>query len=473
MRRPTFPPTRPAARDVSRRAFLTSIALGATAVGLTGCTVVHGGAVAADQQGLRLNKDPAPGRARNIEIYNIWGGRTGNAWVAIAELYEQSQSHTGVRVTYAPGSGPAGDVQLRLQTAIAAGTPPDVAFVTPDQYPQLVGFGVVTELDHYLERAGLGASDYVPAVWQQMNATGHVYSMPGMVDVNFPLFWNKKVFAAAGLDPDVPPETIDDLERMSDTILQKSGSRITRIGAVPWNWYGYSNSLFTLGFAFGGKFMSDDNEVATPDDDNVVQALTWMCDYAKKVGGAGSLAITSPGQSLPDIATGHLGMAPMTATDAQNVYANGNPKTVELGSALFPYAAGLGSKGSATWLGGWNMFIPNKASDPDAAWDFVQFASASDAGTSENFAKQTAVSAMEHSPVMTKLAADPKLSVYRESLITCKNVRPTIPVAAAYASQLDVLVASAVFGQLTPKQALQKAASRINGEWDDFRKEHP
>lgn len=468
--RPPFPPTRPAARDVSRRAFLAAIAGGTAALALTGCAVVSGGAVSAGQQGFRLSKDPAPGRRNTIEMYNIWGGTLGNAWVLLADLYEKSQSHTAVRVTYAPLSG---STQIRLQTSIAAGTPPDVAFCTPDEYPQLAGYGVITPLDGYMAKAGLVEKDYAPAVWNQMTQTGKIYAHPVLVDVNFPLFWNKRVFEDAGLDPETPPKTIDELDAFSDRILKKDGNRVTRIGTVPWDYYGFSNSMFTAGFAFGGKFMSDDNQVATPDDPNVIQGLQWMCDYAKKVGGASHLAVTPPSATLPSIASGNVGMAPMTTTDAVNVYTNGDKETVELGAALFPYAEGLGSPGSATWLGGYDMFIPSKAQNPDAAWDFVQFATVSDAGTRANFTNGTLLPGYTASPALGEFQRDDKVAIYREGLITCKNIRPTIPVAGVYSGSLDIAVSAAVYGQMTPEAALKKVAGQVNSALDQYRKEHP
>lgn len=467
--RPQFPLTRPAARDLSRRAFLAALAAGAATVGIAGCTVVSGGAVAPDQRGLQLSKEPAPGRRRTVEMYNIWGGTLGNAWVQLADLYERSQRHTGVRVTYAPLSG---NTQIRLQTAIAAGTPPDLAFCTPEEYPQFAGYGVVEPLGARLKAAGLGQADFAPAVWRQMTATDDVYAMPVLVDVNFPLFWNKKVFADAGLDPEVPPTTIDDLERFSAAILQKRGSQVTRIGTVPWDYYGFSNSMFTMGFAFGGSFMSDDNQEATPDHPNIVQALRWMVDYAKRVGGASRLALTSPSQTLPTIASGNVGMAPMTTTDARNVFANGDPAKVELGSALFPYAEGLGSRGSATWLGGYDLFIPKDSHDHDAAWDFLQFATVSDRGTDSNFRYGTLLPGWSESPVLREFEQDPEIAIYREGLLTAKNIRPTIPVASTYATALDVQVSSAVYGQITPERALAKVKATVNQAFDAFRKEN-
>ncbi|WIB76654.1 extracellular solute-binding protein [Curtobacterium sp. MCPF17_002] len=468
--RPPHPPTRPAARDVSRRAFLAAIAAGGAAIGLAGCTVISGGAVAADQQGIRLSKDPAPGRAHVVEMYNIWGGTLGNAWVLLAELYEQSQSHTGVRVTYAPLSG---NTQIRLQTAIAAGTPPDLAFCTPEEYPQFAGYGVVTRLDGYMRKAGLTEQDYAPAVWKQMTATDGIWAHPVLVDVNFPLFWNKLVFADAGLDPEAPPKTIDELDRFSDAILKKDGRRVTRIGTIPWDYYGFSNSMFTLGFAFGGKFMSDDNQVATPDDDNIVQGLQWMCDYAKKVGGASQLAVTAPSQTLPSIASGNVGMAPMTTTDSSNVFKQGDKAKVELGAALFPYAEGLGKPGGATWLGGYDLFIPKESTEHDAAWDFLQFATTSDAGTEANFENATLLPGYTESPVLDEFRKDPTVAVYREGLLAARNIRPTIPVASTYATALDVAVSSAIYGQTTPERALKSVAAQVNSALDEFRKEHP
>ncbi|MFZ6990260.1 ABC transporter substrate-binding protein [Curtobacterium sp. RRHDQ66] len=467
--RPPHPPTRPAARDVSRRAFLAAIAAGTATIGLAGCTVISGGAVADDQQGLKLSKDPAPGRAHVVEMYNIWGGTLGNAWVELADLYEKSQSHTGVRVTYAPLSG---NTQIRLQTAIAAGTPPDLAFCTPEEYPQFAGYGVVEPLGARIKAAGLGADNFAPAVWKQMTATDDIYAMPVLVDVNFPMFWNKKVFASAGLDPETPPKTIDELEAFSDKILQKRGNQVTRIGTVPWDYYGFSNSMFTFGFAFGGKFMSDDNMEATPDDPNIVQALQWMVDYAKKVGGASHLALTSPSQTLAPIASGNIGMAPMTTTDAQNVYRSGDKAKVELGATLFPYAEGLGSPGSATWLGGYDLFIPKDSKEHDSAWDFLQFATVSDAGTQSNFEWGTLLPGWSDSPVLAEFQKDPNIAVYREGLLTAKNIRPTIPVASTYATALDVQVSSAIYGQITPERALAKVKASVNAAFDEFRKEN-
>lgn len=455
--------TRTPSWALSRRSVLLAAVAGVAGAGaLSGCQVIDDGVNAENLSGA-LNKQPAPGRPRTIEMYNQWGGLAGQAWVAVAELYEEIQDEVGVRITYAP---PTADTQVRLLTSIAAESPPDVAFVLPEHYPQLTGLGVVTDLGPYLAADGLGEADFNPAIWEAMSLTGSVYSMPAMVDPNFPLFYNRTVLEDAGLDPDVPPVTLDDLTEMSEAILQRNGNQVTRIGTMPWNYYGYSNSLYTIGFAFGARFVSEDNDRVITESPEVVTALEWICDFATNMGGAGNVAVSQPGYSLPVLGTGNVGLMPMTAGDARNLALNGD---VDLGSAPFPYAEGAGQRGSATWIGGWNMFIPSKAGDPDAAWDFIRWVTTSDEGTAQTYESMSNIPGVAQSPALDELADDPVLGVFAEVLRDAQNVRPTIPVAATLSQQLDIYVGQAVFGQVTPQQAMQRVSDIANAAWDEFR----
>src|SRR5690606_38374013 len=106
---------------------------------------------------------------------------------------------------------------------------------------------------------------------------------------------NKKLFESVGLDPDKQPETVEELEEYSAKLLKKDGPNVTQIGTIPWDWYGYSNSMFTWGWSFGGSFYDKEKELATPDHDNNIRALEWLVKYAKSVGGAERVTVTPPG----------------------------------------------------------------------------------------------------------------------------------------------------------------------------------
>ncbi len=76
-------------------------------------------------------------------------------------------------------------------------------------------------------------------------------------DANFGFFWNKQVFKAAGLDPEQPPKTLDELTQINSRLNKSSGGAIERMGILPWTAYGSANAIFTWGWIFGGEFFDE------------------------------------------------------------------------------------------------------------------------------------------------------------------------------------------------------------------------
>jgi multiple sugar transport system substrate-binding protein len=446
---------------------LLATSLGLGLAGATGCQVIKGGVGDVKEVG-GLSKDPAPGRPETIEWYNQFGAASGRALVRLAAEFEKSQDQIGVKVTYAPQA--TADVQARLLTALAAEDPPDVAFVLPEGATQLAAHGVMTDLAPYLKRDGFGEKDFLAPVWQQMADGAHVWATRLMLDVNFPLYWNKNLFAKSDLDPDVGPKTVDDVERMSKKILKRNGNQVTTAGMTPWSFYGYSNSIFTWGFAFGGTFLSDDGQEVTADHPNNVTALEWMTDYAKSLGGPDRVSVEPPGSTLPAIALGHLGMQPMTTPDLKLVR-SASPK-IKLGYTDMPYAEGSGKPGSATWLGGWSLFIPSKAKHPHAAWEFIKWLTVSPDGTTKSFREGSNIPTVTSSPGTRLAAKDVNAAPYVAALRQATNTRPNIPVSTELFSELEIVVANAVYGRQTAKSALKQASDTANAAWDKFRKEN-
>src|SRR6202011_4464778 len=93
------------------------------------------------------------------------------------------------------------------------------------------------------------------------------------------LYYNKTQMSAAGLDPNKPPTTTDELDAMADKLTIKSGAKTTQMGFVPWAMQG---SLYTYGWIFGGEFYDPAKDVVTLDHPQIIKALEWMVSYAKK-----------------------------------------------------------------------------------------------------------------------------------------------------------------------------------------------
>lgn len=145
-----------------------------------------------------------------------------------------------------------------------------------------------------------------------------------------------------------------------------------RLGLIPWGVYGYANSLFTWGWAFGGEFYDEEHQKITANDPRIVQALEWMCKYAQQYGFEQVVTLQSTfgnAQQNPFI-VGKQVMQLMHLSGIADLdqYA----PSLEYGMAPIP---GLqGADGSAAWVGGWTLSIPSGVTDPAkrrAALEFI------------------------------------------------------------------------------------------------------
>lgn len=107
----------------------------------------------------------------------------------------------------------------RLLTAIRGGNAPDVVNVTPFMIPKFVNEDVLVSVDDIKE----GLSDeYVEAFWNAGVINGKAYAIPFYGSVPSVII-NTKVFKEAGLDPEDPPQTWEEVKEYSHIIKEKTG----------------------------------------------------------------------------------------------------------------------------------------------------------------------------------------------------------------------------------------------------------
>ncbi len=453
---------------LTRREALKALGLGATGLALAGCNVTIGKPPAGLSSS--LGKDPARGRKTILEIYSVFSGTVQAGWIELARKYEGIQQDVGIKITYAPAAGGGGSDNPKLFTAIAGNESPDLANLTPFSTPQWADLGIMTDLTSYMKRDGLGEDDFFPVAWHDMNYKGKVWQLQWDADPNFPFFWNKDLFAKVGLDPNKLPATVDEMDEMSKKINQLKNGYVTRIGTIPWGPYGFSNSLFTWGWAFGGEFYDPAKQEVTPDNDYIVKALEWMVNYAKTVGGADRVAVSPPNLQLPPFSTGNVALTELVSPNYRDIIA-ANPH-MHIGAGLIPYQPpGASQPGAGAWIGGWSMFIPTGAKHPDEAWQFLKWLSATAEGTKAQWDTVGFPPTYKKAPVLEEIKKDPVMGPYYTTLVTAQHSRPALPVGAFYAAQLDQLVSDALYGKVKPLEALQIVKQNTMKEWERFRRE--
>lgn len=454
-------------RLMTRRSAMRALGgagLGAAALALPGCTFTKG---EKSVESLGLSKKPAGGRKVDIEIYSLWGSTIGQGFVDLAKEYEKIQDDVGVRVTYAPSTAQG---QQKLFTAIAGHQAPDIAQLVPLQTPQWAALGIMTDLTDYFTADGLSQDDFLPPAWHDMVFEDRIWQLQWDADANFPFFWNQDLFEKSGLDPDKPPKTIDEMDEMSKKLTKKSGGRVTQIGVIPWNQYGMANSVYTWGWAFGGDFYDLEKGEVTCDSEYVVKALEWICKSAKDVGGADNVSVSPPGVTLHYFGTGNVGMSSLVTPNLADIKA-AKPK-MKIGNTLWPYQPpGASKPGQAAWLGGWSAFVPKGSKHPKEAWDFMKWWSATDQGTAASYKGTGFPPAYTKSSALNAMKKDDIGKPYYDVMFATQHSRPAMEVADFYSAQLDEQASRALYGQMTPYQAMKKVKADTQKELERFNRE--
>ena len=123
----------------------------------------------------------------------------------------------------------------------------------------------------------------------QYSIGGELYGMPFVADTNI-LYWRTDLFEEAGLDPNDPPETYDELREYAlllttdvngnhpgDEGFDPNNIEVYGIGfkgvaglASSWEWYNYL-------YAFGGDLFDEDYNVIV-DSPEAIASLQWVVD---------------------------------------------------------------------------------------------------------------------------------------------------------------------------------------------------
>jgi multiple sugar transport system substrate-binding protein len=153
-----------------------------------------------------------------VELWHWWASPVRRNGVRrIIAMCEQKLPNIKVTDTVKP----YGDTWTANVAAVAAGTGmPDVIVSDRPTLPKDAADGVYTNLQAWATRDGVTRDQFYGWAWDQTLYKGETYGIPFETDVRV-LFWNKQAFKEAGLDPEVPPKTWDDLWAYADKLDKK------------------------------------------------------------------------------------------------------------------------------------------------------------------------------------------------------------------------------------------------------------
>lgn len=325
----------------------------------------------------------------------VWGLQSGKETAGLdAQVAEFERRNPDIDVSLL--SIGAGNMNpQKLMTSIVGGVAPDI--INQDRFTigDWASRDTFTPLDTFINAQSkndpyaIRKENYYPATWQEAVYKGRPYGIPTGVDDRL-LFYNRKAFLEAGLDPNRPPRTWEELKQYAKklTKLNKDGT-YKRIGFIP----NYGNSwLYLYSWQNGGEFMSRDGRTSTLNNEYSTEALKYMVSVYDELGGYDKVNVFQSGfQSAEQdpFFTGKIGMVingswvvPQIARYAPGLdFAVAPPpvpaerlKDVAQNKGRF-----AGQPPYITWIGGYSFAIPRGSKHPQEAWRFIQWMNSLDA----------------------------------------------------------------------------------------------
>ena len=143
----------------------------------------------------------------------------------------------------------------KLISAVVAGTPPDVAIIRSSGQALAIKSAIQPLDDKIAKARAFKKADYADAQWDQYLWKGKVYAIPAMENgARGALAYNKKTFTEAGLNPNQPPKTVDEVMRAHERLTKEEGGQLKQIGFDSWDAMSLEGFLELWGTGYGAKW---------------------------------------------------------------------------------------------------------------------------------------------------------------------------------------------------------------------------
>ena len=172
-------------------------------------------------------------------------------------------------------TAPYGEIVNQVINQAGGGDMPDMMFGESTWVPTLVDAGLAIPVSEVFDEEYLNKFDQNALESCMMD--GEVCGLP-MYDCAFMLFYNKDLFEQAGLDPNTPPTTYDEMLEMAEKLSQlttEDGNKVYAFGQTTSSVAISGSALNSMIFNFGGTVL-DENGQLSIDNQGFKDAITML-----------------------------------------------------------------------------------------------------------------------------------------------------------------------------------------------------
>lgn len=298
--------------------------------------------------------------AEDLVMWERSGGNAGMVDALVAAWNEKNPDRK-INLTYIPHT----EMVPKLAQAIASGEVPDLMGLDLIYGPQFASAGQLEDVTSYFD-GDATIKTASPGHIKVATYDGKLYGVPLYADVSA-LFWNKDLFKKAGLDPEKPPTSLQEIHDYA--------KKITGVEEGVYGYYLAGNcagcNIFTFGpliWASGGKIEPLDANDEPLTGDNLIKVLEWARMMHKE-------GLINPANQAENGETFHLqfgsGKVGMMGTGNFNItLAREQNPGMNFGITLLP---GIEPGTTASFAGGDIVTVPKGSKRVADAVDFMKF----------------------------------------------------------------------------------------------------
>lgn len=282
-----------AVRRANRRAWVRPVAVvGAIALSaaVTGCAAGGGSSAPADGETITLD---------------FWNGFTGPDQPVLQEVIDNfNDSQDAVIVKNNPL--PWDVIYDKALTSMTGSDGPDILALPAERVPSFAAEGALTDVSDYFDDSANETDALAPAAVEGGQFDGVHYGVP-LSYSNIMMYWNKDLFAAAGID--APPTTWDEFTAMVPKLtVDENGDGKPEQYAIALADHETLAMYPPLLWGAGGGVVSQDGKTSLLADDATIEAAEYWVDLVREqqaspigLGGADADKLFTTGKAAIEI----------------------------------------------------------------------------------------------------------------------------------------------------------------------------
>ena len=200
----------------------------------------------------------------------FWNGFTSTDGEVLQQIVDDFNASNEWNITIEMDVMPWATFNEKLPAAIAAGNAPDFVLCSSGYYAPYVEAGSFQDVSDFYELPEVNADDFDKNVVDLLYYDDVCVGVP-MQMVSHYFYWDKDLYEAAGLDPESPPETFEELVENAKLLTDKSKNQYGF--CVPVN--NNVTAQYTM-YAYGGGYVNEDETEAVFNSEENVKAFETL-----------------------------------------------------------------------------------------------------------------------------------------------------------------------------------------------------